>query len=163
MGPREEEGLWKTKRITFPSLWRNSHPTALTLTQQLKWPIPGDASSEEPANAGDIRDSGYIPELGRCPGGGHGNPLRYSFLENLMYRRAWQATVHNVTKWLSMQTRLLDYNYACLNFHSSIFQLHKFPHSNFQHFFIYACVCKFVPFQWDGVEKKANILLRSEW
>ena len=35
-----------------------------------------------PANAGDIRDAGLIPELGRCPGGGHGNPLQYSYLEN---------------------------------------------------------------------------------
>ena len=37
-----------------------------------------------PANEGDIRDSGSIPELGRSPGGGHGNPLQYSCLENLM-------------------------------------------------------------------------------
>ena len=35
-----------------------------------------------PANAGDVRDSGSIPGLGRLPGGGHGNPLQYSCLEN---------------------------------------------------------------------------------
>ena len=35
-----------------------------------------------PANAGDIRDMGSIPGLGRSPGGGHGNPLQYSCLEN---------------------------------------------------------------------------------
>ena len=35
-----------------------------------------------PTNAGDIRDAGLIPGLGRCPGGGHGNPLQYSCLEN---------------------------------------------------------------------------------
>ena len=35
-----------------------------------------------PANAGDIRDAGLIPGLGRSPGGGHGNPLQYSCLEN---------------------------------------------------------------------------------
>ena len=35
-----------------------------------------------PANAGDIRDTGSIPGLGRSPGGGHGNPLQYSYLEN---------------------------------------------------------------------------------
>ena len=34
-----------------------------------------------PANAGDVRDVGSIPGLGRSPGGGHGNPLQYSFLE----------------------------------------------------------------------------------
>ena len=35
-----------------------------------------------PANAGDTRDAGSIPELGTSPGRGHGNPLQYSFLEN---------------------------------------------------------------------------------
>ena len=35
-----------------------------------------------PANAGDVKDLGSIPRLGRCPGGGHGNPLLYLCLEN---------------------------------------------------------------------------------
>ena len=39
-----------------------------------------------PANAGDIRDAGLIPGLGRSPGGGHSNPLQYSSLENPMER-----------------------------------------------------------------------------
>ena len=51
-----------------------------------------------PANAGDARDAGSISELGRSPGGGNGNPLQYSCLENAMDRGAWQATVHGVTK-----------------------------------------------------------------
>ena len=51
-----------------------------------------------PANAGDIRDVGSIPGLGRSPGGGHGNPLQYSCLENPMDRGPWWATVHGVTK-----------------------------------------------------------------
>ena len=42
------------------------------------------------ANAEDIRDVGSIPGLGRSPGGGHGNPIQYSCLENLMDRGAWQ-------------------------------------------------------------------------
>ena len=50
------------------------------------------------ASAGDIRDVGAIPRLERCPGGGHGNPLQYSCLENLMDRGAWQATVDGVAK-----------------------------------------------------------------
>ena len=41
-----------------------------------------------PANAGDIRDEGLIPGSGRFPGGGHGNPLPYSCLENPMDRGA---------------------------------------------------------------------------
>ena len=49
-----------------------------------------------PANAGDVRDTGSIPGLGRSPGGGHGNPLQHSCLENPMDRGAWRATVHRV-------------------------------------------------------------------
>ena len=51
-----------------------------------------------PANAGDVRDSGSIPELGRSPGGGPGNPLQCSFLENSMDRGAWWAAVHGLAK-----------------------------------------------------------------
>ena len=42
-----------------------------------------------PANAGDIRDTGSIPGMGRAPGGGHGNPLQYSWLKNPTDRGAW--------------------------------------------------------------------------
>ena len=51
-----------------------------------------------PAIAGDIRDVGSIPGLGRSPGGGHGNPLLYSCLENPMDRETWQAVVHGVAQ-----------------------------------------------------------------
>ena len=51
-----------------------------------------------PANAGDIRDVGLISESGRSPGGGNGNPLQYSCLENPVDRVAWWATVHKVEK-----------------------------------------------------------------
>ena len=51
-----------------------------------------------PADAGDLRDQGSVPGLGRSSGGGHGNPLQYSCLENPMDRGAWWATVHAVTK-----------------------------------------------------------------
>ena len=44
------------------------------------------------ANAGDIRDAGTIPGLGRFPGGGHGNPFQYSCLENSMDRGTWWAS-----------------------------------------------------------------------
>ena len=54
-----------------------------------------------PANAGDSRDVSSIPGSGRSPGGGHGNPLQYSCLENSMDRGSWQATVHRVIKsWM---------------------------------------------------------------
>ena len=62
------------------------------------------------ANAGGIRVSVSIPELGRSPGGGHGKPLQYSCLDNPMDRGAWWAAVHWIAKtWtrlkqLSMHT-----------------------------------------------------------
>ena len=46
------------------------------------------------ANVGDTRDMGLISGLGRSPGGGNGNPLQYSCLENSMDREAWRAGVH---------------------------------------------------------------------
>ena len=51
-----------------------------------------------PANAEDTRNVGLIPGPGRFPGGGHGNPLQYSCLENPMDRGAWRATIHRATK-----------------------------------------------------------------
>ena len=53
---------------------------------------------ESPASAGDAGDSGQIPGSGRSPGGGNGNPLQYSCLENPMDRGAWWAAVRRVAK-----------------------------------------------------------------
>ena len=52
-----------------------------------------------PANVGDMKDAGLIPESGRSPGGGHGNPLQCSCLENPMDKGAWW--VHRVTQSLT--------------------------------------------------------------
>ena len=71
----------------------------------LPWWLSG---KETACNAGATGDVGSIPGSGKSPGGGHGNPLQYSCLENLMDRRAQWATVHGVAKsrtglkWLSM-------------------------------------------------------------
>ena len=62
-----------------------------------------DVTKNQPANAGDIRGTGLIPGWERSPGGGHGNPLQYSCLENPKHRGTWRATVHKVTQsrtWL---------------------------------------------------------------
>ena len=59
--------------------------------------FPGVVVKNPHANAGDVRDMGLIPGSGRSPGGGHGNPLQDSCLENPMDRIAWQATIHRVT------------------------------------------------------------------
>ena len=65
----------------------------------IKWGFPGVSVIKNlPANAGDPRDAGLIPALGRSPGGGNGNPLQYSCLENPMDRGSWCAIVHGVMK-----------------------------------------------------------------
>ena len=72
--------------------------------------FPGGASGKEPACQWDKRS---IPKSGRFPGGGHGDSLQDSCLENPMDRGAWWATVHGVTrtqtqlKWLNMHTYIL--------------------------------------------------------
>ena len=57
----------------------------------------------QPANAGDVRDMGSTPGLGRSPGGAHSNPLQCSCLESPMARGAWLVIVHRVAQ---SQTRL---------------------------------------------------------
>ena len=70
----------------------NSLDLMVTSDKGLPWWLSG----KKPArNAGHL---GSIPGLGRSSGGGHGNPLQYSCLENSMDRGALQATVHGVTQ-----------------------------------------------------------------
>ena len=84
-----------------------------------------------PANAGDGRDVASTPRLGRPPGGGHGNPLQSSCLENPMDRGALQATVHGVTKGqtrlkqLSMHTHILPHTTPHTLHHTLISQWKK--------------------------------------
>ena len=68
----------------------------------------------QPANTGDLRDEGSFPGLGGSLGGGHGNQLQYSCLENPRGRGAWRATVHGVAK---SQTRLSDERVTFLFLH----------------------------------------------
>ena len=68
----------------------------------------GSVVKNLPANAGDSRATGSIPESGRSPGEGNGHPLQYSCLENSMDKEAWWATVHGVTvrhNWARMQSK----------------------------------------------------------
>ena len=63
--------------------------------------FPGSSIGKESAcSAEDTGDLGLIPGWGRSPREGNGNPLQYSYQENLMDRRVWQATVHGVIKSL---------------------------------------------------------------
>ena len=67
--------------------------------------LGGTVVKNSPANVGDEGDVGLILSSGRSSGGGNGNPLQYSCLENPKDRGAWWATVHGVMK---SQTQLSD-------------------------------------------------------
>ena len=84
-------------QVRHPVLWRKSEQvlqsmSSFRLYNYLGFP-GGSVCKESACNAGDL---GSIPELGRSPGEGNGNPLQYSCLENPMDRGTWQATVANV-------------------------------------------------------------------
>ena len=70
-----------------------------------------------PANAGDARDVGLVPGLGRSPGEGNGSPLQYSCLENSMNRGTWWATELETTERLNTHTLIaylsVCYTYTC--------------------------------------------------
>ena len=75
--------------------------------------LDGSVVKNLPANAGDIKDTGSIPGLGRSPGGENCYPLQYSCLENPMDRGVWQATVHGAAKsWIKC---IHIYLFVCLS------------------------------------------------
>ena len=79
----------------------------------------GSAVKNLPASAGDTGDTGSIPGLGRFSGGGNGNPLQYSCLENPMDRGDWQSSPQGLkesemTEWLSTLLHL-TLNYKIFN------------------------------------------------
>ena len=109
---RKGVNIGKTRCTT--NLGQEQAQGELVITQMLNWAHTNSLEAppasqvvltvkNPPANAGDVRELGSIPGSGRSPGGGNGNPLRYSCLENTTDRRPWWAIVHRVAK---SQTRL---------------------------------------------------------
>ena len=100
-------GSSRPGRSGSPTLQADSLPSELPGKPIFTYAMPtiSDASGREPsAIAGDKRHMGLIPGSGRSPGGGHGNPLQYSCLENPMDKGAWQATVHRAAKsWAGLK------------------------------------------------------------
>ena len=89
------------KSLSQPQIF-NSSMSCFTYLIHVSESFPGDSVVKTlSANAGDTGDSDLIPGSGRSPGGGKGNPLQYSCVENYMDREAWQAEVHGVAKsWM---------------------------------------------------------------
>ena len=84
--------------ITFPSISCFSIPVMVLPAWLPRASQVPPVVKNLPASAVYVRDVGSIPGLGRSPGGGHGNPLQYSCLENPMDRGAWRAVAPGVTK-----------------------------------------------------------------
>ena len=93
-----------TSSLRFIVIYETPYVCYLYLHSILTFPIiitgfPGGASGKEPTcHCRRQKGQGSIPVLGRSPGGGCGNPLQYSCLENRMDRGAWRATVHGVKR-----------------------------------------------------------------
>ena len=96
---------YSTQRLAPPGRMRHCFPRVSMLGPPACPHLSGGTVVKNPpANAGDARDAGLIPESGRSPEVGNGNPLQYSCLEKSMDRGAWWATVLGVAKsqtWLS--------------------------------------------------------------
>ena len=79
--------------------------------------FPGGTSDKNPpANARGARHVGMIPGSGRSHGGGHGNPLQYSCLENPMDSGAWQTTIHRVAQSGTKLKRLCKYSWEAYTY-----------------------------------------------
>ena len=74
-----------------------AYPTSPKSSQVTQW-LKKKKKKKLPENAGDARDVSSLPGWGRSSEGGNDNPFQYSCLENPLDRRAWSATVHEVTK-----------------------------------------------------------------
>ena len=96
--PRHEHRIWVIQAV-FSKCYQTSGGF-----------LGGSVGKESACDVGDPRAVASLPVLGSSPGGGHGNPLQNSCLENPMDRGAWRATVHGVAQsqacwrdWACMQ------------------------------------------------------------
>ena len=104
MAPHSSILAWKIPRMEEPVGYSPRGRKESDTTERLHFRFHFRASEvalvvkNPPTNAGDARDIGSIPGLGRTPGVGNGNTLQYSCLENSIGRGAWQATDHRAAK-----------------------------------------------------------------
>ena len=87
----------QTQSYRLPSVYFWGTHTVVGNQTRLGFPH-GSVGEESACSAGDAGDPGSIPKRERSPGGGNGNPLQCSGLENPMDAGAWRATVHGVAK-----------------------------------------------------------------
>ena len=108
------------------SLWKYMYPFIFTASWGIIRGLPGGASFKEPiCQFRRHKRHGFDPGSGRSPGGGHGNPLQYSCLENPMDRGTWWAEVHWVTKSQTWLKQLSTYAQGIISLLKSIHILHE--------------------------------------
>ena len=90
-----DRGAWQVTVPEAAKNWDVTEGLMLTAPDHTVGFPGGSVDKESACNAGDL---GSIPELGRSPGEGKGNPLLYSCLGNPMDREAWRAVVHGVSE-----------------------------------------------------------------
>ena len=113
----------------FPVLSSTKHQLSLQPGTIREGFPGGTVMKNPPANAGDARDVSSIPGSGRSPGGGDGNPLQYSCLENFMDRGAWPAIIQMVTE-LDM-TEQTERTRTCARTHThTVREQHGLPQSS---------------------------------
>ena len=91
-------GLWVWKKRAVPGNRRAGSPVRAHPVREREGDSPGFPGSAVVENLQESQETQEIPGLGRSPGGGNGNPLQYSCLENPMDTGAWQAAVHGVAE-----------------------------------------------------------------
>ena len=103
--PRLHRDCGEAREEAESSQWRPGQNSTTRHSGEFRGRHKGQGASEvvlvvknTPAKVGDIREAGSIPGPGRSAGGGHGNPLQYSCLENPMDGGAWWAAVQGITK-----------------------------------------------------------------
>ena len=95
------------KLLSLPSLFWPLHlPEVFTLLGLPRWFRGKESFCQCPG------DRGLIPGLGRCPGRGHGNPLQYSCLENLMNRGAWRAAAMGLLSQSQLSAHACTLHYS---------------------------------------------------
>ena len=93
------ESQWLTAQVCIHHQHYIHRFSAFWLRSSVVWEFPRwHSGKESDCNTGNSGEGGSIPGSGRSPGGGHGNPLKYSCLKNPMNRGAWRSTVHGVTE-----------------------------------------------------------------
>ena len=124
------------------------------------WYPDGSTGKEYACNSGDAGDMSLIPGSGRSPGGGYGNPLQYSCLENPVDRGAWRAWSMGVAKRTQLKWLNTLSGWVKLTSRQSLWplnlQLWWEPGTLFQTFPVCVCVCVCVCYFVEGENSRNN-------